>query len=46
MDQLKRVQDEFTRQADTFDAYAPIADLRVEDRFREALGGSAGVVGW
>jgi ubiquinone/menaquinone biosynthesis C-methylase UbiE len=44
VDQLKRVQDEFTRQADTFDAYAPIADLRVEDRFREALGGSAGVV--
>ena len=44
MDQLKRVQEEFTRQADTFDAYAPRADLRVEERFRAALGESAGRV--
>ena len=44
MDQLKRVQDEFTRQAETFDAYAPRADVRVEERFREALGEKAGAV--
>jgi len=44
VDQLKRVQNEFTRQADTFDAYAPKADVRVEERFREALGEKAGVV--
>ncbi|MGW8183459.1 MAG: class I SAM-dependent methyltransferase [Burkholderiales bacterium] len=44
MDQLKRVQNEFTRQADTFDAYAPKADVRVEERFREALGEKAGAV--
>lgn len=44
MDQLKRVQSEFTRQADTFDAYAPKADVRVEERFREALGENAGAV--
>jgi len=44
VDQLKRVQNEFTRQADTFDAYAPKADVRVEERFREALGEKAGAV--
>jgi len=44
VDQLKRVQNEFTRQADTFDAYAPKADARVEERFREALGEKAGAV--
>jgi ubiquinone/menaquinone biosynthesis C-methylase UbiE len=44
MDHLKRVQEEFTRQADTFDAYAPLADLRVEERFCQALKNGAGVV--
>jgi ubiquinone/menaquinone biosynthesis C-methylase UbiE len=38
MDQLERVRDEFRRQADTFDAYAPGADVHVEERFRSALG--------
>ena len=41
MEHIKRVEEEFTRQAQTFDAYAPKADDRVEDRFREALGGAA-----
>lgn len=35
---LGRVQAEFARQAETFDAYADKADLAVEDRFRGALG--------
>lgn len=37
-DHLDRVRSEFARQADTFDAHARKADLRVEDRFRQALG--------
>jgi ubiquinone/menaquinone biosynthesis C-methylase UbiE len=41
MEHIKRVEEEFTRQAQTFDAYAPKADDRVEDRFREALGEAA-----
>jgi len=44
MEHLKRVEAEFTRQAGTFDAYAPKADDRVEDRFRAALGDAAGGV--
>ena len=38
MDHLKRVKDEFTRQADTFDAHAVKADDRVEVRFQKAIG--------
>jgi ubiquinone/menaquinone biosynthesis C-methylase UbiE len=38
MDHLKRVEEEFTRQAETFDAYAPKADDNAEARFGEALG--------
>ena len=41
MEHIKRVEEEFTRQAKTFDAYAPKADDRVEDRFRDALGDAA-----
>ena len=44
LDQLQRVQQEFTRQAETFDTYAPKADMRVEERFHDALGGAAGAV--
>lgn len=44
MEHLTRVQTEFTRQADTFDAYAPQADLKVEERFQHALGASPGRV--
>ena len=38
MDHLKRVMDEFGRQAQTFDTWAEKADDRVADRFRAALG--------
>ncbi|MCG8546445.1 MAG: class I SAM-dependent methyltransferase [Alphaproteobacteria bacterium] len=38
MDHLKRVQDEFTRQADTFDAHAVKADDQVAARFQDAIG--------
>ena len=38
MDHLKRVTDEFARQAQTFDTWAVKADDRVADRFRAALG--------
>jgi len=38
MDHLKRVKEEFTRQADTFDKYAAKADESVEARFRDAVG--------
>ncbi len=38
MDHIKRVEEEFTRQADTFAAYAPKADVNLETRFSEALG--------
>ena len=41
MEHIKRVEEEFTRQAQTFDTYAPKADDRVEDRFRDALGDAA-----
>jgi ubiquinone/menaquinone biosynthesis C-methylase UbiE len=41
MDHLKRITDEFTRQAQTFDAFAEKTDANVETRFRAALG-SAG----
>lgn len=41
MDQLKRINAEFTRQADTFDAYAPRADDQVVTRFADALGEAA-----
>ncbi len=41
MEHIKRVEEEFTRQAQTFDAYAPKADDRVEDRFGDALGKAA-----
>ncbi len=41
MDHLKRVEEEFTRQADTFDAHAVKADDQVAARFQEAMG-SAG----
>lgn len=44
MDHLKRVQDEFTKQVDTFDAYAPKADIRVEERLCSGLGSDAGLV--
>jgi ubiquinone/menaquinone biosynthesis C-methylase UbiE len=35
---LDRVRSAFTQQADSFDAYADKADIKVEDRFRGALG--------
>ena len=35
---LDRVRYAFTQQADSFDAYAGKADIKVEDRFRGALG--------
>lgn len=38
MDHLKRITEEFARQADTFDKSAEKADMKVEDRFRDALG--------
>ncbi len=38
MDPLERIRNEFTRQADTFDAYAPNADVSVATRFSDALG--------
>ena len=38
MEHLKRVEQEFTRQAETFDAYAAKADDQVAVRFRDALG--------
>jgi len=38
LDHLKRVKEEFTRQADTFDKYAAKADDSVEARFQEAVG--------
>ena len=38
MEHLKRVEEAFTRQAETFDAYAPKADGQVEARFAEAVG--------
>jgi len=41
MDHLKRVRDEFARQAETFDAWAEKADDRVVARFRSALGKAA-----
>src|SRR5215470_14839311 len=41
MDHLKRVRDEFARQAETFDAWAEKADDRVVARFRTALGEAA-----
>lgn len=45
MDYLKRVKEEFTRQADTFNEYAAKADESVEDRFRGAVGeAGAGVI--
>jgi ubiquinone/menaquinone biosynthesis C-methylase UbiE len=37
VDHLKRVTDEFERQADTFDAWAEKTDDQVADRFRTAL---------
>lgn len=45
VEHIQRVAEEFTRQATTFDAYAPKADEQVESRFRAALGAAAqGVV--
>lgn len=41
MDHLKRVKEEFTRQADTFDKYAAKADESVEARFQAAVGAAA-----
>lgn len=38
MDHIKRVTDEFARQAQTFDAWAEKTDAGVADRFRTALG--------
>jgi SAM-dependent methyltransferase len=38
MDHLKRVRDEFARQADTFAASTAITDDRLTDRFRDAIG--------
>jgi ubiquinone/menaquinone biosynthesis C-methylase UbiE len=38
MDHLQRVKQEFTRQADQFAASAAITDVRLTDRFVEALG--------
>jgi ubiquinone/menaquinone biosynthesis C-methylase UbiE len=42
MDHLKRVADEFGRQAETFDKWAENADHDVAARFQAALGGAAG----
>ncbi len=42
MDHLKRVAEEFARQAHTFDKYAEKTDDQVAPRFRAALGASAG----
>jgi hypothetical protein len=39
VDHLKRVTDEFGRQAQTFDHWAEKADDQVAARFRSALGG-------
>jgi ubiquinone/menaquinone biosynthesis C-methylase UbiE len=41
MNHLKKINEEFTRQAQTFDRYAPKADEKVESRFRDALGSTA-----
>ena len=41
MDHLKRVEDEFTRQAETFSAYASIAGGDVITRFQEEIGEAA-----
>ena len=41
MDHLERVKQEFTRQADTFDAHAVIADDQVATRFQTAIGTAA-----
>ncbi|MFT5175942.1 MAG: ubiquinone/menaquinone biosynthesis C-methylase UbiE [Gammaproteobacteria bacterium] len=41
MNHLQRVEQEFTRQADTFAAYAANADTQLQDRFREALGSAS-----
>ena len=41
MDHLKRVEDEFTRQAETFAAYASIAGGDVIERFRADIGDAA-----
>ena len=38
MDHLKRVSDEFGRQAETFEAWAEKTDNQAADRFRTALG--------
>jgi ubiquinone/menaquinone biosynthesis C-methylase UbiE len=38
MDHLKRVADEFARQAQTFDKFAEMTDEQVAERFRTALG--------
>ena len=40
MDRLKRITDEFGRQAETFDPWAEKADDQVAARFRTALGGA------
>jgi len=40
MDHLKRVTEEFRRQADTFDAFAQKTDENVATRFAAALGGA------
>lgn len=40
-DRLDRVREEFSRQAETFDAYAGRADVKTEDRFLAALGAAA-----
>ena len=42
MDHLKRVADEFTRQAETFDKFAEMTDDQVVARFRTALGEAGG----
>jgi ubiquinone/menaquinone biosynthesis C-methylase UbiE len=42
MDHLKRVTDEFARQAQTFDVFAEKTDASVETRFRTALGSAGG----
>lgn len=41
MDQLKRVRDEFSRQAQTFDKFAETTDTQVATRFVDALGKAA-----
>ena len=41
MDHLKQTRDAFTRQADTFDAYAPKADERLAERLGRALDDSS-----